>query len=48
MRDGSEGDGIQTIPICRSWAYRQGLNLFLKNLMGYRDAGVLYAEADGW
>ena len=34
MRDGGEGDGIQIIPICRSWAYRLGLELFLKKTYG--------------
>ena len=34
MRDGGEGDGIQTIPICRSWAYRLGLELFFKKTYG--------------
>lgn len=34
MRDGGEGDGILMIPICRSWAYRLGLVLFLKKTYG--------------
>ena len=34
MRDGGEGDGILIIPICRSWAYRLGLELFLKKTYG--------------
>ena len=34
MRDGSEGDGILIIPICRSWAYRLGLEMFLKKTYG--------------
>lgn len=34
MREGGEGDGILIIPICRSWAYRLGLELFLKKTYG--------------
>lgn len=50
MRDGGEGDGIQTIPICRSWAYRLGLEMFLKNTYGAVGGGrwLLSVEADGW
>lgn len=49
MSDGSEGDGIQTIPICRVWAYRLGLKLFFKKT--YRAVvgrWLLSGEADGW
>lgn len=42
MRDGSEGDGIQIIPICRSWGYRLGLELFLKKLMGLSGGNGFY------
>lgn len=49
MRDGSEDDGIQTIPICRLWAYRLGLDLFfLKDLWGDVGRWLLSGEADGW
>lgn len=49
MRDGGEGDGILIIPICRSWAYRLGLELFLKRLMGLSwGRWLLSVEADGW
>lgn len=34
MSDGGEGDGILTIPICRVWAYRLGLELFFKKTYG--------------
>lgn len=46
---GDEGDGIQTIPICRVWAYRLGLELFFKKT--YRAVvgrWLLSGEADGW
>ena len=49
MRDGSDGDGIQTIPICRSWAYRLGLVLFFKKTYGaVVRRWLLSVEADGW
>lgn len=42
MRDGGEGDEIQIIPICRSWAYRLGLEMFLKRLMGLSGGDGFY------
>lgn len=49
MRDGGESDGILIIPICRSWAYRLGLEMFL--IKAYGAVGgrwLLSVEADGW
>lgn len=49
MRDVSEGDGILMIPICRSWVYRLGLELFLKKTYGAVGGHrLLSVEADGW
>lgn len=49
MRDGGEGDGILIIPIFRSWAYRLGLEMFLKKTYGAcRGHWLLSVEADGW
>ena len=49
MREGGEGDGMQTNPICRSWAYRLGLELFLKKTYGaVGGRWLLSVEADGW
>lgn len=49
MRDGGEGDGIQTIPICRSWAYRLGLEMFFMKTYGaVGGRWLLSVEADGW
>lgn len=49
MREGGEGDGILIIPICRSWAYRLGLELFLKKTYGaVGGRWLLSGKADGW
>lgn len=49
MRDGGEGDVILIIPICRSWAYRLGLELFFKKTYGAVGGHrLLSVEADGW
>ena len=49
MSDGGDGDGILIIPICRSWAYRLGLEMFLKNTYGaVVGRWLLSVEADGW
>lgn len=44
-----EGDGIKIIPICRSLAYRLGMELFLKKTYGaVVGRWLLSVEADGW
>ena len=42
MRDGGEGDGIQTIPICRSWLTDWDWSCSKKRLMGLSGGDGFY------